>query len=83
MQVYRIVAEKTNVSALCSSPESGLTREKQCIVEHSDTERLYCVETSPSHLNTNQLFSRVPQFTWDCVVNFEADPAFLALALAT
>ena len=27
--------------------------------------------------------SLVPQLTWDCVVNFEADPAFLALALAT
>ena len=46
---------QTNVSALCSSPESGLTREKQYILEHGDTERLYCVETSPSHLSTNQL----------------------------
>ena len=46
---------KTSVSALCSSPESGLTREKQYILEHSDTERLYCVETSPSHLSANQL----------------------------
>ena len=27
--------------------------------------------------------SRVPQLTWDCVVDFEADPAFLALALAS
>ena len=82
MQVYRIVAEKTSVSALCSSPGSGLTREKQYILEHSDTESLYCVETSPSHLSTNQLLF-VPQFTWACVVDFEADPAFLALALAT
>ena len=46
---------KTSVSALSSSPESGLTREKQYILERSDTERLYCVETSPSHLSTNQL----------------------------
>ena len=46
---------KTSVSALCSSPESGLTREKQYILEHSDTERLYCLEPSPSHLSTNQL----------------------------
>ena len=43
------------MSALCSSPESGLTREKQYILEHSNTESLYCVETSPSHLSTNQL----------------------------
>ena len=28
-------------------------------------------------------YSRVPQFTWDCVVDFEVDPAFLALALAS
>ena len=28
-------------------------------------------------------YSRVPQLTWDCVVDFEVDPAFLALALAT
>ena len=28
-------------------------------------------------------YSLVPQLTWDCVVDFEADPAFLALALAT
>ena len=55
MQAYRNVAEKTSVSALCSSPESGLTREEQYILEHGDTERLYCVETSPSHLSTNQL----------------------------
>ena len=28
-------------------------------------------------------YSRVPQLTWDCVVDFEANPAFLALALAS
>ena len=28
-------------------------------------------------------YSLVPQLTWDCVVDFEVDPAFLALALAT
>ena len=28
-------------------------------------------------------YSRVPQLTWNCVVDFEADPAFLALALAS
>ena len=86
MQVYRIVAEKTSVSALCSSPESGLTREKQCILEHSDIERLYCVEISPSHLVTSaqiNYYSLVPQLTWDCVVDIEVDPAFLALALAS
>ena len=59
MQVYRIVAEKTSVSALCSSPESGLTREKLYILEHGDTERLYCVETSPSHLTTNQVSTSI------------------------
>ena len=55
MQVYRIVAEKTSLGALCCLPESELTREEHCILEHGDTERLYCVETSPSHLSTNQL----------------------------
>ena len=50
-----LLPKKTSVSALCSSPESGLTREKQYILEHRDTERLYCVEPSPSHLSTNQL----------------------------
>ena len=28
-------------------------------------------------------YSLVPHFTWDCVVDFEIDPAFLALALAS
>ena len=28
-------------------------------------------------------YSLVPQLTWDCVVDFEVDPAFLALALAS
>ena len=28
-------------------------------------------------------YSRVPQHTWNCVVDFEADPAFLPLALAS
>ena len=28
-------------------------------------------------------YSRVPQLTWDCVVDFEADPAILPLALAS
>ena len=28
-------------------------------------------------------YSRVPQLTWDCVVDFEVDPAFLVLALAS
>ena len=28
-------------------------------------------------------YSLVPHLTWDCVVDFEADPAFLALALAS
>ena len=48
-------AEKTSLRALCWLPESELTREEHCILEHSDTERLYCVETSPSRLSTNQL----------------------------
>ena len=28
-------------------------------------------------------YSRIPQHTWDCVVDFEADPASLPLALAS
>ena len=28
-------------------------------------------------------YSGVPQHSWDCVVDFEADPAFLQLALAS
>ena len=50
-----LLPKKTSLRAFCSLPESELTREEHCIFEHGDTERLYCVETSPSHLSTNQL----------------------------
>ena len=83
MQVYRIVAEKTSLRALCCLPESELTREEHAywntvIPNVCTVLKLHLVISAQI-----SYYSRVPQLTWNCVVDFEADPAFLALALAS
>ena len=42
-----------------------LTREIQCILEHSYTERQYCLRVSPSHPAPIVDHSRVPHHTWN------------------
>ena len=44
-----IVAKKSSLRNIHCGLGSWLTREKQCILERSDTKRLYPVETSPTH----------------------------------